>query len=81
DRNFLCSAIEHTKGRTVIKNILTLAGQLNVKIVAEGVENAHQLAFLKENGCDITVQGYYFAKPMPEIDFDKLLSEKREALI
>ncbi len=48
---------------------------LNLKVVAEGVETKKQYEFLKERGCDI-VQGYYFAKPMSEDDFIKLLQSK-----
>ena len=43
---------------------MTLGSRLGMKVVAEGVEDASQLATLYAMGCD-QIQGYYFAKPMP----------------
>jgi len=47
-----------------VKAIINLAKALNIKTIAEGVENEEQYELLKEAGCDID-QGYLFAKPMP----------------
>lgn len=47
----------------LIDLIISLAHRLQLKIVAEGVENYNQYRYLKENDCDI-IQGYYMAKPM-----------------
>lgn len=55
-------------GTTIISEVISLAKQLNKKIVAEGIEDRTQVDFLKEAGCDF-IQGYYFAKPMPVDDF------------
>jgi EAL domain-containing protein (putative c-di-GMP-specific phosphodiesterase class I) len=41
--------------------------------VAEGVETGEQLAYLGKVGCDL-VQGYYFAKPMPAVEFERWLA-------
>jgi EAL domain-containing protein (putative c-di-GMP-specific phosphodiesterase class I) len=43
--------------------ILSLGHTLDFEVVAEGVESAHKLAFLKKHGCDV-VQGYIYARPM-----------------
>ncbi|MDP1620339.1 MAG: EAL domain-containing protein [bacterium] len=40
-----------------------MAHQLNIRVVAEGVETEAQLAFLREHGCD-EYQGYYFSRPL-----------------
>jgi EAL domain-containing protein (putative c-di-GMP-specific phosphodiesterase class I) len=45
-----------------------------LKVVAEGVENAGQLALLAEHGCDL-MQGYYFSKPVPAAQFAQLLRD------
>jgi len=45
-----------------------------LKVIAEGVETAEQLAFLKQNGCD-HYQGYYFSQPVPISMFEDLLQK------
>jgi len=55
----------------MIELILDIAKSLKLMVVAEGVENGDQLAFLKEHGCEM-VQGYYFSKPLPADEFEKL---------
>ncbi len=70
DRSFIMYKEENNRGELVIDGIVKLAHSLNMKIVAEGIEKAEQAAFLKSIGCE-AAQGYYFAKPMPIIDFEK----------
>lgn len=53
----------------IIKAVVQLAGELQMKTVAEGVEKQNQADFLKTTGCD-TIQGYLFARPMPIKDFE-----------
>lgn len=49
----------------LIEAIIAMAHQLNMQVLAEGVETPAQLAHLKASGCDI-FQGYFFSKPLPE---------------
>jgi EAL domain-containing protein (putative c-di-GMP-specific phosphodiesterase class I) len=49
-----------------------LGHTMNLRVVAEGVETAEQLAFLRKHQCDET-QGYLFGEPMPADEFGKLL--------
>lgn len=60
-----------TKSDTLLESVIDLTRKLNIKSVSEGVETAHQVELLKRLGCDF-VQGYYFAKPMPAEDLEKL---------
>lgn len=70
---------DRVRSETVIADMVTMASHLNIHVVAEGVETKDQVAFLATTGCD-TVQGYYFAKPMPVADFESLvLREQNEA--
>ncbi|MBR3525285.1 MAG: EAL domain-containing protein, partial [Lachnospiraceae bacterium] len=46
--------------------------RLNMRTVAEGVEQKDQVDFLAEQGCDM-IQGYYFAKPMPGNEYEQRL--------
>lgn len=59
-------------GDCLISHTITLAKELGIHIVAEGVETEDQVNFLKKNGCD-SIQGYYFSKPIPQTEFEKLL--------
>ena len=52
--------------------IIALSRNLGLSVVAEGVENREQYAFLQENGCDM-VQGFYISKPLCADDFEKLV--------
>ncbi len=72
DRGFFGDSNSRERSETVIKSTISLAKQLNMKIVTEGIETKEQVDFLSANGCDF-IQGFYFAKPMPTDDFDKLL--------
>lgn len=69
---FFRKSVDIARERIIIRNILTMAHELQMKTIAEGVETAEQVEFLKAAGCDI-VQGYVYFKPMPLADFDQVL--------
>ncbi len=60
----------------LVELILDIARYLKVSVVAEGVETEEQLAMLKNAGCDL-VQGYYFSRPLPPEDFEKLIIKEK----
>lgn len=60
---------EVERGLTVIRNTITMAKDLHMKVVAECIETREQVEFLYTVGCDI-IQGYYYAKPMPVEQFE-----------
>jgi len=68
DRSFTKDVLIDNKDRIVISNIITLAQDLGLNVVVEGVENKHQLDWFQDKG-KIQVQGYYFSKPLLEKDF------------
>ncbi len=72
DKSFIDNITIVNQDDIFVQGIISLANQLNLKIVAEGVETEEQREYLKSNGCDI-MQGYLFSKPIPEIDAVKLL--------
>lgn len=64
DRSFVHSLHTNRANADIVSAIIALAHSLSLKVVAEGVENAAELAVLSEKGCDI-IQGYYFGHPVP----------------
>ena len=60
---------EVERGLCVIRNTITMAKDLHMKVVAECIETREQVEFLCMVGCDV-IQGYYFAKPMPADQFE-----------
>ncbi len=76
DRSFVHDASTHPDDAALVMAIITLAHNLRLKVVAEGVESEEQLRFLHLVRCD-EMQGYLFSKPLPADDFKRLLSEGR----
>jgi len=62
------------RGEIVVSEAIKLAKRLDMRIVAEGVEEKEQVDFLASQNCDM-IQGYYFAKPMPVADYEVRLKE------
>ncbi|MCS6161220.1 putative bifunctional diguanylate cyclase/phosphodiesterase [Shewanella baltica] len=64
----------------IASTILMLGKQLNLTIVAEGIENEQQLDWLKENQCQVG-QGFYFSQPLPQAEFEALYIAAQTATI
>ena len=72
DRGFFIGENSDTvKSDTIVRSVIDLARKLKMKTVSEGVEYKDQVDFLKEAKCDM-IQGYYFSKPIPITEFEKL---------
>ncbi len=68
DREFVRDLLNSSDDQAIMQMIVSLGEKLNLKILAEGVEEAEQLALLKASGCQ-EVQGFYYAKPLPLDEF------------
>jgi diguanylate cyclase (GGDEF)-like protein/PAS domain S-box-containing protein len=77
DKSFVIDLPHDTHDIEVSKAIIALSKSLGYQVVAEGIENELQEAFLRENGCNIG-QGYYFAKPMDSSAFVAFVKEKNQ---
>jgi diguanylate cyclase (GGDEF)-like protein len=64
DRSFINLIQANNQNAAIVQAIVTLAHQLGMNVVAEGVETLEQKEYLKAIGCEFA-QGYYFAKPLP----------------
>lgn len=62
------------KGEQIIRRVMQMAQDLNIEVTAEGVETQEQYEFLKSIDCNM-IQGYYFARPMPEDEFEKCIEK------
>ncbi len=74
DRSFVDPIDAEGRNTEIVKTVLALARNLGLRTIAEGIETEHQLAALKELGCD-GGQGFLFAKPMSIDDLRKYMSE------
>ena len=72
DMGFLKSSDYSAKGGNILTAILKMAESLKMQTIAEGVETKEQVEFLKSIGCKY-VQGFYYSKPLPVDEFEKLI--------
>ena len=72
DMGFTRAIGESPKSDALLRSIVAMAHALGLKTVAEGVETQEQLDFLVDCDCDC-IQGYYFSRPLPQEDFERLL--------
>ena len=75
DMKFIQNVQKDSKEFRLVKLILDIAKFLQVPVVAEGVETEEQMKLLQEAGCDL-VQGYYFSRPLPAEEFEKLIEKE-----
>ncbi|MEG0985195.1 MAG: GGDEF domain-containing protein [Clostridia bacterium] len=74
DRFMLGETLNSQREKAVVANIIRMAKELNMSVVAEGVETREQVHFLRACGCE-TAQGYYYSRPVPAEKFEQLLLE------
>lgn len=76
DKRFIENMMVSTKGKLILEQVVSMADKLDLGLLAEGVETKEQVDLLQGIGCD-QVQGYYYAKPMPEEEFFELLKQQQ----
>ncbi len=76
DRSYTGGVLGDATRSTLVDALIILAHRLHLRVVAEGVETADQLDFLRIRGCDLA-QGYFFSAPLPADNFLQLLDERR----
>ena len=74
DKSFVSDITHSTDDAAIVHAIISLAHSLRLKVIAEGVETAQQLAFLRQHGCD-QMQGYLFSRPLAAPAFEQLLQQ------
>lgn len=72
DQSFVSQLATAPEDTAIVSAIISMGRSLNLRVIAEGVETADELAFLRAHGCD-EAQGYYFSHPVPAAEFVELL--------
>jgi EAL domain-containing protein (putative c-di-GMP-specific phosphodiesterase class I) len=77
DKSFIKNLASDDRDKAVAAAVISLGQKLNLRVIAEGVETAEQLAILRENNCD-EIQGYYFSKPVSFGEIAELLRKQAQ---
>ncbi len=72
DRSFVRDIATDPNDAAIVASIINLAHNLQLRVIAEGVETEEQLDYLREHGCDL-VQGFYFSEPVPAEELSELV--------
>ncbi len=72
DKSFVLAMLDDDEARAIVKTCIMLGHELNMEVVAEGVETKDHFELLKKMGCDIA-QGYYYSKPIPAKEMQQYL--------
>ena len=79
DRTFIRDVTDDQDDAAIVTAIIAMAHSLKVEVVAEGVENRHQLDFLRRLGCDV-IQGFFINRPLPAAEINRFLARGRQVL-
>ncbi len=75
DQSFIRDVLTDTDDAAIVRAIISLAHNLRLRVIAEGVEDKETLAFLQELDCD-EIQGYLFSQPLPAAQFEAWLNDR-----
>jgi len=76
DQSFVRDITLNPDDAAIVASIISLAHSLRINVIAEGVETAAQLAYLRRNHCD-EMQGYFFSRPVPADEFELILRQNK----
>ncbi len=75
DKRFLEQSVNTERGRSVVRDVVSMARHLNMKVVCEGIETENQLKFLASVGGE-RGQGYFFSRPIPVMEFENMVENR-----
>lgn len=79
DKSFVQDLTEDAEDKAIVSAIINMASSLGIRTIAEGVETAGQLTFLRLQGCN-EVQGYYFSKALPADQLEIYINQSASSL-
>lgn len=79
DQSFIRNIQHQVADQSIVRTIIELARNLDLKVIGEGVEDEEQQQILATLGCD-EIQGYYYSRPLPEADFIAFLNEQQKSI-
>ena len=77
DQSFIRDLIQDKDDAMIVNTVISLAHNLGLLVIAEGVEDYEQVTYLREHGCDV-IQGYYYSRPLPAAEFGEWLKDYEE---
>ena len=80
DRSFVTDVHMDPDSASLVRSMISIGHNLGIKVIAEGVENAEQLGFLRAAGCD-ELQGYYYSPPLPAAACLQFLSKSADLML
>jgi EAL domain-containing protein (putative c-di-GMP-specific phosphodiesterase class I) len=75
DRTFIMNLVHNQQSAAIVRAVIGLGHGLHLPVIAEGVENSEQLAFLARESCD-EVQGFYVGRPAPIDTYADMVGRK-----
>jgi diguanylate cyclase (GGDEF)-like protein/PAS domain S-box-containing protein len=79
DRSFVRDMKQSPSNRAIVSTIIAMAHNLELRVIAEGVETDDELAFLQEHLCE-EVQGYLFSKPLPQDEITTYMQKRKQKI-
>ena len=80
DKSFVMDITKNTDDAAIVSAIISMAKQLNIEVIAEGVEKVEHVTFLTKAGCT-DIQGYYYSPPLSVVQFEELLNNPRSLVV
>lgn len=80
DKSFVLNLAQNADDAVIVRSTIELAHNMNLQVVAEGIEDEASLNWLREHGCEIG-QGYFISRPLPVADLEKWLQAREKPVI
>ena len=80
DKGFLQSSANNSRGRQVIRSVISMCRDLKIQVVTEGLETKEQIDFITSCSCQVA-QGFYYARPLNLVEFEEFASKHKNDIL